>query len=160
MKFVRTLLGGAFAKLRADAGFLVLLAVAAVGAWLYVEFQQIRADRDDLLHRTEVICARTGADFAATKGAARGTRCAQTVAGLVSFKAETDQMTAATLAQAMAEHDARQNTDTQAARAAADAARDAAIRMETADAEAERRNLVDREWFAAVNGVAGLRAPR
>jgi hypothetical protein len=28
--------------------------------------------------------------------------------------------------------------------------------MEMADANAERRNLVDREWFRAVNGVAEL----
>ncbi len=145
------------AKVRAEATFLVLLAVAGVGAFLYVQFQQVRADRDDLLHRAEVICARAGQDFAATAKAPRGTVCAIAVAGLSGFKANSDQLTAKTLADAMAAHDARQLTDTQAARAAAEAARTAAQRMEIADAQAERRNLVDRDWFAAVNGVAGLR---
>jgi len=154
------------AKLRAEAAFLVLLAVAAVGAWLYVQFQQVRADRDDVLHRVELICASSGTDWTATPpakdapGYRRGVLCRAKVAGLADFKAHTDELTAATLAKALADHDARQNTDNQAARAAAEAARSAAQRMEMADAEAERKNLVDRDWFAAVNGVAGLRAPR
>lgn len=144
--------------LRDQTSFLVLLAVAIVGAWLYVHYRQVVADRDDVLHRAEVICARAGQDFTASAGAARGALCATKVAGLITFRADTDRLTAKTLADAMAAHDARQLTDNQAARAAAEAARSAALRMEIADAEAERRNLVDRDWFAAVNGVAGLRA--
>jgi hypothetical protein len=149
-----------FAKVKAEAFFLVLLAVAAVGAWLYVQYRQVSADRDDLQHRAELICAGSGTDFAAIGKTARGVRCAQTVAGLVKFKGDSDQLAAATLAQAMADHDARQNNDTRAARAAAEAASSAAQRMEMADAQAERTNLVDRDWFRAVNGVAGLRAAR
>jgi len=149
-----------FAKVKAEAFFLVLLAVAAVGAWLYVQYRQVSADRDDLQHRVELICAGSGTDFAAIGKTARGVRCAQTVAGLVKFKGDSDQLAAATLAQAMADHDARQNNDTRAARAAAEAASSAAQRMEMADAQAERTNLVDRDWFRAVNGVAGLRAAR
>jgi len=149
-----------FAKVKAEAFFLVLLAVAAVGAWLYVQYRQVSADRDDLQHRAELICAGSGTDFAAMGKTARGVRCAQTVAGLVKFKGDSDQLAAATLAQAMADHDARQNNDTRAARAAAEAASSAAQRMEMADAQAERTNLVDRDWFRAVNGVAGLRAAR
>ncbi len=149
-----------FAKVKAEAFFLVLLAVAAVGAWLYVQYRQVSADRDDLQHRAELICAGSGTDFAAIGKTARGVRCAQTVAGLVRFKSDSDQLAAATLAQAMADHDARQNNDTRAARAAAEAASSAAQRMEMADAQAERTNLVDRDWFRAVNGVAGLRAAR
>ena len=153
---IRTL----FAKVKAEAFFLVLLAVAAVGAWLYVQYRQVSADRDDLQHRAELICAGSGTDFAAMGKAARGVRCAEKVAGLVKFKGDSDQLAAATLAQAMADHDARQNNDTRAARAAAEAASSAAQRMEMADAQAERTNLVDRDWFRAVNGVAGLRAAR
>jgi len=149
-----------FAKVKAEAFFLVLLAVAAVGAWLYVQYRQVSADRDDLQHRAELICAGSGTGFAAAPGTARGERCARTVAGLVKFKGDSDQLAAATLAQAMADHDARQNNDTRAARAAAEAASSAAQRMEMADAQAERTNLVDRDWFRAVNGVAGLRAAR
>lgn len=151
---IRTML----AKLRAQTAFLVLLAVAGVGAWLYVQFQQVRIDRDDLRHRAEVICAGSGAPFAASGKVARGNACAAQVAALVKFRADSDQLTARTLADALAAHDARQNDDNRAARAAAEAARSAAHRMEMADAQAERTNLVDREWFAAVNGVAGLRA--
>jgi len=153
---IRTL----FAKVKAEAFFLVLLAVAAVGAWLYVQYRQVSADRDDLRHRAELICAGSGADFAAIGTTARGVRCAQTVADLVKFKGDSDQLAATTLAKALADHDARQNDDTRAARAAAEAASSAAQRMEMADANAGRTNLVDREWFRAVNGVAGLRAAR
>ncbi|KQN28300.1 MULTISPECIES: hypothetical protein [unclassified Sphingomonas] len=153
---IRTL----FAKVKAEAFFLVLLAVAAVGAWLYVQYRQVSADRDDLQHRAELICAGSGTDFTAIGKTARGVRCTQTVAGLVKFKADSDQLAARTLADALAEHDARQNDDTRAARAAAEAASSAAHRMEMADAQAERTNLVDHEWFRAVNGVAGLHAAR
>ena len=153
---IRTL----FAKVKAEAFFLVLLAVAAVGAWLYVQYRQVSADRDDLQHTAQMICAGSGTGFAAVGKLARGDACATTVANLVKFKTDSAQLTAATLAQAMADHDARQNDDTRAARAAAEAASSAAQRMEMADANAERTNLVDREWFRAVNGVAGLRAAR
>jgi len=146
-----------FAKLRGDMAFIVLVIVAAVGAWQYVEAGQARADRDDLQHRAELICARSGADFAAKGKMARGVACASTIAGLAKFKANSDELAATTLAQALADHDARQNNDTRAARAAAEAASSAAQRMEMADANAERTNLVDRDWFRAVNGVAGLR---
>ncbi len=149
-----------FAKLRGEFAFVVLVIVAAVGAWQYVEARQARADRDDLQHTAQVICAGSGTGFAAAGKLLRGEACAATVAGLVRFKANSDQLAAATLAQAMADHDARQNEDTRAARAAAEAASSAAQRMEMADANAERTNLVDREWFRAVNGVAGLRAAR
>ncbi len=156
---LKRLLGGVTAKLRAEGAFIVLLAVAAVGAWFYVEYRSTRADRDDLLRRAELICASAGGDFTAGT-LKRGEACRLKVAGLADFRARSDQITAATLAKALADHDARQLTDNNAARRAAEAARDAAHRMEIADAQAERRNLVDREWTAAVNGVAGLRAPR
>lgn len=152
------------AKLRAEAAFLVLLAVAGVGAWLYVQFQQVRADRDDLLHRAEVICARAGADWSAvpsTKGAkaiGRGVLCARRAAELATFKATADEETARLLADAMKDANDRAARDLASASTSAARMRDALTRMETADAQAERRNLVDREWTAAVNGVAGLHA--
>jgi hypothetical protein len=148
---------GLFAKARAEAAFLVLLAVACVGCWFYVHYRQVVADRNDLLHRAEIICARAGQDFNASPAAPRGKLCAAKVGGLAAFLTDTNRQTAKILADAMAAHDARQLTDNQAARDAAEAARSAAQRMEIADAQAERRNLVDREWFSAVNGVAGLR---
>lgn len=151
---IRTL----FAKLKAEARFLVLLAVAVAGAWLYVEFQRMRADRDDAVQRAEIICAKAQSDWGATQGADRGVVCARRIAELLTFRTTANQETARLLAAAMAEANDRTLKDNQAARAAAEAARNAALRMEAADAEAERRNLVDREWTAAVNGVAGLHA--
>lgn len=144
-------------KLRAEASFLVLLAVAAAGAWMYVQMQQLRGDRDGAVHQAEIICSKAGSDWAATKQAKRGKACEAHVAGLAGFRAEAAQQTVRIYAAEMAAANARTLKDNQAARAAAEAARSAALRMEAADAEAERRNLVDREWFAAVNGVAGLR---
>ncbi len=146
-----------FAKLKAEIGFIVLLVVAVAGAFLYVEWRTVETDRDRLLQSAELLCAAAGEPFAAVGKVARGTACQARISALSDFKARTAEITAKTLADAMAAHDARQLTDNLAARAAAEAARDAAHRMETADAEAERRNLVDREWTAAVNGVAGLR---
>lgn len=78
---------------------------------------------------------------------------------LAEWKGEAERQTAQLMAQALADNAARQARDNDAARRAAEAAQSAALAMEKADAEAERRNLVDREWFAAVNHVAGLRAP-
>lgn len=147
------------ARVRAEAAFLVLLAVAGVGAWLYVQFQQVRADRDDLQHRVEVICARAGADWAATKDARRGVLCARQAAALALFKTTADEETARILADAMKDANARAARDIENASLSAARMGAALTRMETADAQAERRNLVDREWTAAVNGVAGLRAP-
>lgn len=150
-KLLGTLLG--------DSAWLVLLVVGAIGAWMYIGLQHARAERDQLAAWADVVCASAGQTFAGEGGAKSGTVCRQHVTGVADFKAKTDQLTATTLARALEEHDARQRTDNLSARTAAFAARDAAERMEAADAEAERRNLVDRDWFAAVNGVAGLRAP-
>ncbi len=147
------------AKLKAEAGFLVLLLVAAAGAWLYAEYQRVRADRDDITRGVELICAKAQSDWTATASAKRGVVCARRVADLLAFRTTADQETARLLAAAMAEANDRTLKDNRAARAAAEAARNAALRMEAADAEADRRNVVDREWTAAVNGVAGLRPP-
>lgn len=157
---IRRLLSIAFAKLRGEAAFIVLFAVAATGAWLYVQFQQVRADRDDAVHRAEVVCAGAGVQWSAADKAGRGAACARRVADLVAFRADADRQTARLFAKAMADASARTLKDNQAARLAAEAASAAATRMENADAEAERRNLVGPDWLAAVNGVAGLHAPR
>ena len=144
--------------IRGEATFLVLFLVAGVGAWLYVQYREVRADRDDIRHRAEMICARAGADWAATKDAGRGVLCARRAAELATFRSTSDQETARLLAAAMEQANARAARDVQNASTSAARMRDALARMESADAQAERRNLVDREWTAAVNGVAGLRA--
>lgn len=149
---LRLLLG----KVKAEGAFIVLLAVAGAGAWLYVQWRTAEARATDLRHRVDVICARAGVEFAPKVGKP-GEECAATVGGLAAFRTKTGEESARALAEALADHDAKQLKDNQAARATAEAMRDAALKMEAADAEAERRNLVDREWTAAVNRVAGLR---
>jgi len=166
------LLNGAWNLIRPNTEWLVLLAVAGAAAFLYVQLARARADRDAAIHRAELVCAGAGASFAASATIERdakgrpvtvdhpqGALCRRQVADLAGFRARTIEQSATILADALKDHDARQNTDTAAARSAAEAARSAALRMEAADAEAQRRNEVDHQWFAAVNGVAGLRAP-
>jgi len=139
--------------------WLTLVVVAAIGAWLYVQRAEALAERDDAVHRAEIVCARSGVEWSAPDKAGRGAACARHVAGLVAFRADVDRQTIALFTKAMADAKARTVNDNQAARLAAEAARAAAERMETADAEAERRNFVGPDWLAAVNGVAGLRPP-
>ena len=138
-------------RLRAEAAFVVLLAVAGVGAWLYVGCREARLERDRLQHRLAELCARAGSDT--------GDGCVRHVAALADFRARTDQLTARTLADALAQHDARARADEARARTVTAATQAAAHEMEIADARADRQDLVDRRWTAAVNAVAGLRAP-
>jgi len=169
---VKALAKALFGKIAGELEWIVLLAVAGVAAYFYADGRRVRADRADIQHAAELICAGAGENFAASSDQekdasgklvtvqhARGALCQRVVVDLSSFKARTNEATAATLAKALADHDARQGADTNAARAAAEAARDASERMEAADAQAEKTNRVDAGWFAAVNGVAGLRAP-
>ncbi|MDR6133053.1 hypothetical protein QE361_000011 [Sphingomonas sp. SORGH_AS802] len=152
------LLKGLFAKLKAELAFVVLLAVASAGAVLYVRAERAIADRDAVLHRAELICKSAGIDFLSKRPrVADGVDCGTRVQQLAEWKGEAERQTAELMAQALADNAARQARDNDAARRAAEAAKSAALAMEKADAEAERRNLVDREWFAAVNNVAGLR---
>jgi len=148
-----------FAKLRAEASFIVLLAVAAAGAWLYVQYRQMAADRDGAVRVAEKICAGAGVEWAATKGATRGTLCARRVTALARYERDVAQQSAQLLADEIKAASARTLRDNLAARDAAEAARAAALRMEAADEKADHRDIVDYEWTSAVNGAAGLRAP-
>ena len=169
MKFVRL----ALRAIAPNTEWLVLLAVAGVGAWLYAQLGQIRADRDRLAHFAEVACASSGAPFPASRVAGKdakgkpvtidypaGKLCGERVLALAKFERETDAATASTLADAMTDHDRKAGTD--AARAAQDAkaARAATERMEKADAEIDQSNRVGGSWFDAVNDVGGLRPAR
>jgi hypothetical protein len=161
-----------FAAIGAAREWLTLLAVSAVAAWFYVQFAETRAERDALVKWAEVTCAGANAPFEAateervdSNGKAvkvtfdRGQRCRTAVTTAVAFKAKSDQDTAQLLADAMRARETKAAADSALARTAAEAARDAALRMENADAEAFATNRVDRPWFAALNDVAGLRAP-
>jgi hypothetical protein len=153
--------------IRASRQWLTLVVVAAIGAWLYVQYAETRADRDRLLAQADVICAAAGEPLAASIAlvdgksvtVARGIRCRQKVAGLVAFRDDTERQSAQALAAAMQEREGKAAIDARAARDAADALVTATERMEQADAEAERRNRLDRDWWLAFNDLAGLRAP-
>lgn len=168
---MKALFSAIFGKFAGEVGWIVLLVVAGVAAWLYVDGARAKADRDAIEHAAELICAGAGAPFPAsieqtmdTKGKpvtiehARGAACQRKVADLRTFKADAITASAETLANALKDHDTRNTADTLAARANAERLQDALARMEKADADAAT-NLVDHRWFAALNDVAGLRAP-
>ncbi len=157
---------------RLDRGWLLLVIGGMVAAWIYVQWSEIQRERDQLVQWAEVTCAAAGTPFAAsteqrvdTDGRQRtvtfatGQRCRTAVTTAVAFRTDTERTTAAMLAAAMRDRDAKTQTDATAARAAAEAARAATERMEIADAKAAPTNRVDGDWFAALNDVAGLRAP-
>lgn len=159
-------------KVAAEGAWLTLLGVAAAAAYLYVDGARAKADRDALSHWADVTCAHAGTPFAAARVTTsdangnpvtlsfdRGQRCRTKVTALAAFKASVDENSARILADAMADRDAKSRSDTILARHAAEQARDALKNMEKLDAEADRTNRVDRDWFAGVNDVAGLRAP-
>ncbi|RSV12286.1 hypothetical protein CA235_17585 [Sphingomonas sp. ABOLF] len=162
-----------FAAIGAAREWLTLLVVGAVAAWIYVQFAETRAERDALVQWAEVTCAGAGAPFEGSaedrvdsSGKAvkvtfeRGQRCRTAVTTAVAFKAKSDQDTAQLLADAMRSRETKAAADSALARTAAEAARDAALRMENADAQASATNRVDRDWFAALNDLAGLHAAR
>ncbi len=153
------MIAAALTRLRAEGAFIVLAIVAAIGAWLYVGREQARADRDDIAHRAELICTASGTGFAAQHGVERGAACQARVAALVQYQQHSAEIAAQQLAQAMKDHDARQMADNRAALATAQAANAATARMEAAEQNAQRTNLVGRDWYAALNGFAGLRPP-
>lgn len=154
---IRTLL----AKLKAEAGFLVLLAVAAAGAWLYVQFQRMRADRDDVTRRAELVCAKVGVDWQEKHKRGAGVACADRAAQLRTDREAIDRQTAALLGDAIARGNALSAADAQAARAALSRAQAAERRMENANAKADATDHVGADWIAGLNDLAGLRrAPR
>lgn len=150
-----------------DRQWLTLIAVGAAAAFLYVQWSRVTGERDRALHWAEVACAAAGSTYAASIETvdgkrvklATGQRCKATIADLAAFRADTDRMTADKLAAAMRDRDARTQSDAAHARAAAEAARAATQRMEAADAKAAPTDRVDGDWFAALNDLAGLRAP-
>lgn len=155
-----------FAKIASSRQWLTLVAVGAAAAFLYIQWSRVTGQRDVAVAWSEKACAAAGVGYAATTETidgkrvnfATGQRCHATIVDLVAFRTDTDRVTAKRLAAAMRDRDARTRTDAAHARAAAEAARAATERMETADAKAASTDRVDRDWFAALNDLAGLRA--
>ncbi|CAN5774602.1 hypothetical protein BH11PSE6_BH11PSE6_01820 [soil metagenome] len=62
MKILRSLWG----FIAPNTEWLVLLALGGVAAYFYADGRAVRADRAEILHAAQVICAGAGADFAAS----------------------------------------------------------------------------------------------
>ncbi|MGW8136843.1 hypothetical protein ACWGNZ_14685 [Sphingomonas zeae] len=150
---VRKLLGG----LRAEFQFIVLLAIAGVGAWLYVQARHAERDRDDALKRAELVCAAVGVDWSEKHMRGPGTACALRARQLRTDREAIDRQTNQILSDAIKAQTARSAVDAQAARAALSRARDAENRMEKANADADANDHVRADWIAALNDLAGLR---
>lgn len=156
-----------FAKVAGARQWLTLVAVGAAAAFLYIQWSRVTGQRDAAVAWSEKACAAAGVGYAATTETvdgkrmnfATGQRCHAAIVELAAFRTGTDRVTAETLAAAMRDRDARTQTDAAHARAAAEAARAATQRMEAADAKAAPTDRVDGDWFAALNDLAGLRAP-
>lgn len=155
MVWFKTLFGGLKDELR----FILLLAVAAVGAWLYVQARHAERDRDDTLKRAELVCAAVGVDWAEKHMRGPGTACALRARQLRTDREGIDRQTATILSDAIKAQAARSAADAQAARAALSRAQTAETRMEKADADADADDHVRADWFAALNDLAGLRRP-
>lgn len=152
-----------------ELGWLALLAVAIVGAAIYVHVRQVTNDRDQLLAWAQRTCAGAGQGFDAStimvtdakgkKSAAsykRGVLCEQRVGYLAKFRADTADATAATLVQAAADHDKRTGADRTASTANDQAQRAAEKQMETANGKIQDDRVGD-DWFGALGNLAGMR---
>lgn len=160
------MIAAALAKLAGARQWLTLLGLGIAAAYLYAEWSKVTGERDRLAAFVQTACAAAGADYAASVATidgkrvrhSAGQRCQAAIVAAARFRTDTDRMTADTLAAAIRDRDTRARADATHARAAADDARAATARMEAANAKAATTDRVDRDWFAALNDLAGLRA--
>ena len=142
-------------KHRAD---LTLLAVAVAAAGLWVAYASTKAELIETTHRAERICAAAGNAYQPAKGKP-GEACARAVTRLARFKSEAQSQTNEALLAAMHVREAKQARDTAEREARLDARLAALSAMHTAE-EQIHDDQVSGSWFAALNRLAGLRAPR
>lgn len=152
------------AKVRAVRGYLTMLALAGAAAFLYAQFQEVRADRDALASWGEQVCAAAGSRLVAVdppsepEPMARGEACRAKVDALAAFRAQSATETTDELLAALDERLGKENVDAALARRAAERAQLAAEKMEAADA-AVQGDRVGHAWFDALNQSGGLRPP-
>lgn len=139
---------------RAD---LTLLVVAIAAAALWAAYASVRADRDATLNMAERICAAAGSEFVVKQGQP-GAACAKQVARLARFRAEAQEKNSEALIAAMLAREEKQARDADRRQARLEA-RLAALSTMTAAEEEVRDDQVSGSWFAALNHLAGLRAP-
>lgn len=155
MIWFRKLFGG----LKAELGFILLLAVVSVGAWQYVQARHAERDRDDVVRRTELVCSAVGVDWTEKHARGPGAACALRARQLRTDREAIDRQTNHILSEAIKAQAARAAADAQAARAAMVRAQATETRMEKANADADATDHVRADWIAALNDLAGLRRP-
>lgn len=156
--FVRAPLARLVGKAAGHRHWLLLLAVAAIGAALYAWGAEGRADRAQLLAWGDMICAAAGAELRPARGE-RGAECGAKVRELAAFRRDSAETTAQLLADNAREQATKSRADLAGATSAARAAAAAAATMENANAQVGPDDRVARDWFVALNRAAGLRAP-
>lgn len=161
---LKSLLKSVLGWLTGELGWVALLGLGAAGAAIYVHVRAVTADRDALLAWSRLACAAAGQEFDASADAqgakhARGDLCRQRISALAKFRADTADATAATLAAARDEHDARAAADREAASSNERDQRADQARMETENGKVETDDRVDGNWFGAFDNLAGLRRP-
>jgi hypothetical protein len=137
--------------------WLTLLAVALVGAGLYVAFERVRHDRDAWAQAAATSCFAAGAARKEATAALRRDRaCLDRITALAAFRRDAEAATARLLAEEAQRRERASAADAAHAGADARAARDAATKMEEENAKV-RDDQVGPGWFDALNHVAGLR---
>ncbi|HEX8402224.1 MAG TPA: hypothetical protein VF628_11035 [Allosphingosinicella sp.] len=139
--------------------YITLLLVAGACAWFYVQFEQVKRDRDHLLQTAELACVAAGSSLAPAPRKRRGELCIERVRILAAIERDTASASAAAMSEALATHERKTAIDADAARRSAEAARAAANKMEKQNAQVGGDDRVGAAWFDALNDVAGLRAP-
>ena len=146
-----------FGLLGSNRGFLTLLTVAMVAAWLWASYASTKATLTATVAMSERICAAVGSAYQSAKGKP-GEACAREVTQLARFKSESQDKTSEALLAAMSAREAKQARDTAKRQAQLDARLAALSTMHTAE-EQVHDDQVTGSWFAALNHLAGLRAP-
>ena len=147
-----------FDLIGSNRAFLTLLAVAMAAAWLWAAYASTKATLTATMAMAERICAAAGASYVTDKGKP-GEACARDVTRLARFKSEAQSQTNEALLAAMHAREAKQARDTAEREARLDARLAALSAMRTAE-EQIHDDQVSGSWFAALNRLAGLRAPR
>lgn len=141
-------------KHRAD---LTLLAVALAAAGLWVAYASTKAELTETIHRAERICAAAGSAYQPAEGKP-GEACARQVARLAAFKSEAQDKTNETLLAALHAREEKQTRDAERRQARLESRLAALSAMHTAE-DNIRDDQISGSWFAALNRLAGLRAP-
>lgn len=156
-------------QLQAARAWLTLIVVAGAAAFLYWKFATVARERDQLRGFAAVACATAGAPFDASvdqvQGAdgklrtvkrKRGELCQARMLALAAFERDATKASNRALAGALEQHATKSEADASAAASNAAAAVSAARRMEQAENDVPQDDRVGRDWFDALNELAGL----